>query len=956
MQPVHAPVPSGIHGVLSVLADLADTESGGGRRTRPSAPPATFRWLPLSNLRALANPDAGIPLEIGRRQVVQHLAAIDAIRPGENNLRLGWLWAAGRFPDGDGGTVTAFEPLVTAEVVMRDEAATVTGDLLVSPLIEDHTTRLQLEARVVGALGGGVFAGMGPDAPAAMIHHMPNLRAFAEQAAAAAGLPATRMTSAHSTPAWFAEREDPRIVVGLGIYAAETRPDFSAAGSLRLWHERIGNTWTALHALYLDRGGPPAQPGDDIPSAYRLTVAQHRCVVEARTAPVTVISGAPGTGKTHTIAAIVGDAVAHGRSVLVAAKSPATVQAVSELVAARPGPDPVRFGSVHDRYDLSRRLAAGRPTPIPGAETDRRHAAMAEALERRDELWTDLARALHGLELLGDHARARALRDRLPGLGRPDVSLHEVATLAAETRLQPPAWHQFGRRRRWRRLVELLGTSTPPDRADLYDAIALAIATRGLVDGAGRLDAGLGLDSLLAAQDRLEHLTGEWMDALARDERRLTREVRGARGALATALRSGRATRRAKLAELGRHVTTALPVWVGTLGDIDDLLPMHPALFDLVILDEASSIDQPRAATALLRGQRAVVVGDPQQLRHVSFLPTAAVDAARAAHLPDASPALAAKLDARANSIFDVAASTAPVRQLDEHFRSGPHLFDFVGRELYDGTVALVTATPANADEDLIDVTRLDDARGPDKVVAAEVDAVLDRLAALHAAGADSVGVISPFRAQADAIEQAALDRLRHVGIRELGLRVGTVHAFQGMERDVVIVSLGIGTGDGPAVWRFADDPHLFAVMATRARRRIEWLVSADPPDGSLIGAYLVESDRPPGAATAPVRGTSWTVRLSGALVDAGLSVGAPYRVGRHAVDLCVLDADPALAVETSVHPGGPHDHIRRHLELRQAGWSVATVLEHVWGDRLGEVAVQLRHHALSGTPPVTSR
>lgn len=101
------------------------------------------------------------------------------------------------------------------------------------------------------------------------------------------------------------------------------------------------------------------------------------------------------------------------------------------------------------------------------------------------------------------------------------------------------------------------------------------------------------------------------MDAVARDERRMSFEVRAACAALATALRAGRASRREKLAVLGADSTIALPVWVGTLSDIDDLLPTHPALFDLVILDEASSIDQPHAATALLRGGRAVIVGDP---------------------------------------------------------------------------------------------------------------------------------------------------------------------------------------------------------------------------------------------------------------------------------------------------------------------------------------------------------
>ncbi|MEZ5204399.1 MAG: AAA domain-containing protein [Acidimicrobiales bacterium] len=78
-------------------------------------------------------------------------------------------------------------------------------------------------------------------------------------------------------------------------------------------------------------------------------------------------------------------------------------------------------------------------------------------------------------------------------------------------------------------------------------------------------------------------------------------------------------------------LTAAVPLWIGTLGDIEDLLPARAGSFDLVILDEAAHIDQPSAAPALLRSRRAVVVGDPRQLRHVSFLADAAIDLAMAA-------------------------------------------------------------------------------------------------------------------------------------------------------------------------------------------------------------------------------------------------------------------------------------------------------------------------------------
>ena len=305
-----------------------------------------------------------------------------------------------------------------------------------------------------------------------------------------------------------------------------------------------------------------------------------------------------------------------------------------------------------------------------------------------------------------------------------------------------------------------------------------------------------------------------------------------------------------------------------------------------------------------------MIVGDPNQLRHVSFVSDAAGEEAIGRHAPGASPGLRSKLDVRRNSIFDVAAATTSVIQLDEHFRSTAHLFSFVGRRLYDGRVKVATTTPANDHVDLITVDRRPAQRNKSKVVTAEVTRVLNRVAELHRQGATSVGIVSPFRAQADAIEKQALTRFSRDDIEALGLRVGTVHAFQGMERQIILVSLGIGTTEGPMTWRFADDRHLLAVMATRARGRVEWFVSADPPPGSLIGDYLDEQDRPPIPRRKVDTPPGWTNDVAsmvlGSSAAANVTVAAPYDVGHHALDLCVIDADSPDRFVGGVHASAP--------------------------------------------------
>ena len=264
------------------------------------------------------------------------------------------------------------------------------------------------------------------------------------------------------------------------------------------------------------------------------------------------------------------------------------------------------------------------------------------------------------------------------------------------------------------------------------------------------------------------------------------------------ALRSGRAARRTQLAQLDPSpLIQALPLWVGSLPDIDDLLPAVAGFFDLVVLDEASSIDQLLAAPALLRARRAVVVGDPRQLRHVSFQSDERLAEAIAHHRLTDEPTLVATWtsDGTACSTWP----RAPHRSLtlDEHFRSAPHLVDFVARRLYGGTVKVATRAPSTCDEDCVEVVRLAGTRDRTGVVEAEVTAALAELRSLLAAGVTSVGLMTPFRAQADALERAVLERFTVHELAALDLRVGTVHGFQGNERDVVIVSLAIGPGSG---------------------------------------------------------------------------------------------------------------------------------------------------------------
>ncbi|HEY7070578.1 MAG TPA: DEAD/DEAH box helicase, partial [Acidimicrobiales bacterium] len=526
-----------------------------------------------------------------------------------------------------------------------------------------------------------------------------------------------------------------------------------------------------------------------------------------------------------------------------------------------------------------------------------------------------------------------------PGAFEPSSDLAGLLDLAARATSADGTgwWARWRKRRAMRRLLRMLGAApgTPP--GDLRTALTCAGDRRAKA----RLESTGGTvlvptwAQLGAADAALRLAAGRLVEAQgAAEDRR--RQGRRAIGDLGTALRAGRRQRRRLLRDIdGKGVVTALPLWVGTARDVDDLLPDTPALFDLAILDEASQIDQPSAAGVLLRARRAVVVGDPHQLRHVSFVSDAEVERSLTAH---GLTSWAARLDVRRTSILDLAAGTAPVVWLDEHHRSVPHLIEFSARRFYDGRLHIATRHPANEAADVIEVERPAGGAG-------EVDAALAVIDRLAGSGLTDIAVISPFRDVADAAQAALLARYDLDDVERLGLRVGTVHAFQGGEADHVVLVLGLAADDPPGRRRFVEDPNLFNVMVTRARRSCVVVTTlptpTGPPDG-LVERYLIHAERPPAPPRTGPCPSEWGEALARELHHGGVAVRTGYPVGRWIVDLCAGEGAAAVAVETSVHPDGPAAHMARHRALVAAGWRLLDGYPTIWDHDPTRAALEL--------------
>ncbi len=935
--------------ILSYLAALAP--GGSTRRTAVTSRRSDLAYLGWVDPSLVFHGGTSErPPIVDASERLRSLSALDRLHADEHLLRVGWLWAAGTV---DG--VRHLFPVVSARAELQRQRK----GFRVVALADPELTPGLIEPAVAEVLEdafGSLFTLAGPAEPAtSLAAGYPAARSWLNEYFGAADLPRPRVVPVANDPWKLRDREELLLVLGVGCYLTRDVDAATIRADLTAW-SKLDLTGSAFEAVYL--GSAVADVGrgvGPIESAYPLNDAQREAIGRSRAEQVVVVSGPPGTGKSHLAAALAVDEVARGHSVLMAAQTEQAVDVIADLLGRYPGPRWVRFGRREHRMRVADDLAGGMAVPYSGADVDRLEGRLDDARGRR-------ARVRHRIigKLEAELAFTRGLADReqmatvgwaVPGVAEEGFDVARAERMLARARDDGGPFGSWFRRRAERKLRSRLGVHPDATLDDVDAALALAraeAAVRGGLRGGGT--------TLDAEWEELVRADEAWREELGRviEARRRSRENRRSASArsvsaLASALRAGKTKRRRALQDLrAGGFLDVLPLWVGTLKEIDDTLPKEPAVFDVVIFDEGSQIDQLRAAPALARARRAVVIGDPKQLRHVSFLSDDAMAASADEHGIEAETLRI--LDVRRNSLFDVAVGASSVSALEEHFRSVPHIIGFSDRRFYDGSLKLMTQHPATERLDAIRIRRVAGRRDDEGVNNAEVDAVVQEVAAVMDRGGSSIGVMSPFRAQADALESALVDRFHPDALEAADVRVGTVHAFQGNERDVIVVSLSISAADVSGSLRFIEEPHLFNVMVTRARDEMVVVTSLEAgEEGSgLLADYVRWAAEPPlpSHGAAPARG--WIGSLATELEAFGLPVVASYPVAGYEVDLAVGAGAAAIGVECEVFEADPRQHIERHMDLIRAGWRLADMFQSRWlampeaaAERLAEVVLR---------------
>ncbi|GAA5049138.1 hypothetical protein HNP84_004339 [Thermocatellispora tengchongensis] len=543
---------------------------------------------------------------------------------------------------------------------------------------------------------------------------------------------------------------------------------------------------------------------------------------------LTVATGPPGTGKSQLVANVVATAVANGDSVLVASTNNRAVDEVWQRCDRLVPGSLIRTGSrehqqkeeVPALQDLLKRAG-----PPPGNVTTLRtqlRLLTDDMLARREEL-SEIGRLDRELRQAGERREAHAERLGVPvavvteqlGSDEDVVRWAGRARRAANARL-------FGHWRRTR-LLRRLGLPVP---AGGSDAAATCTALAGFADAECRWRA-----SRRRLRDMPEDIRiTESIDETEERVRELSAQV------LEHAVNSGAHQGRQGILRLLQKQQRRESDWGEVARLLDHLrgwavtslsarrFPPNPALFDLVIIDEASQCSIPHVIPLLFRARRALVIGDVMQLTQISKLPgeyeaSAHRDAGLRADVLEKH-----QMAYRRHSAFHAAEHAAGGSiLLDEHYRCHPDIAAVSNDLFYGGRLAVLTdirSRPMMDKPAIIWVEARGQAQripGSSWVNQAEIDKVVSCVEHLdkHLPTEATIGVVTPFAAQQRELAQL----LSHYGVR---VQVGTVHTFQGSERDAMVFSLVAGTGMEPGTIDWVGlQLNLWNVAITRARSHL---------------------------------------------------------------------------------------------------------------------------------------
>lgn len=622
-------------------------------------------------------------------------------------------------------------------------------------------------------------------------------------------------------------------------------------------------------------------------SVLAFNVEQEQAVTAAMVCPLTVVTGPPGTGKSQVLANAVAAALERNETVLLASKNNHAIDVVADRVRrAHSDAHVMRLGKQALNAEAAAALGdAIRRTPITGPSLQEARAAWSSA---QQELaagpYAALATRSELVQIIDElTSRVSEQIGSLPAgvhpLGADDdldlltVAHHRAVASVLTAAAAPNRW--FWQRRSARRLA-VAAAAHSRTAASLVSSISAPALAR-ILETDGDEEALATIRSIIVASESSAELRERETEfALLPALHEIESQIAGSferrlplagdlfgagwrqRFYASAANRPPLIAYHSKLAaasqaggaavyqarDAAKGAMAALPVWAVTSLAVGGVLPLQGELFDLVIIDEAAQSDIASAIPLLYRARRAMIIGDPNQLSHITSVGHDRDLALARFHELD--PEVHQALGYETTSLYTAAASVSKQEPifLRHHFRSHPQIAEFASTTFYGGALSVDTAPdgflpgPAVRWEHVAGAYE-PGSRGRSAVNPPEVKRVLELLTEQLdelAGTAKTVGIVTPFRAHADHIKDRIAAVMPHVADR---VTVDTAYGFQGDERDVVLFSTVISSTMPTRLQRIAGQPNLVNVGLSRARARL--IVVGDDAACAESGTVLAD-------------------------------------------------------------------------------------------------------------------
>ena len=754
-----------------------------------------------------------------------------------------------------------------------------------------------------------------------------------------------------------------------GIYNAAVSVAAEASGYNATLREELRQLqtredWAITAAAHLLRDGFAQKQGMPSPSGplaapLVCNQSQEETLERLRREPLTIVTGPPGTGKTQLVVNAVANGWLDGARVLVTSTNNAAV----DVAVGRAEKDIcsgllIRTGNrglreqVADRITVAVNQAATHCGNQAAARAQLKRTAsertqLMEKLARLDELDEELLHVVEELEELGP-ALKEAARTLWAGASPPKLPISSHKIERRSRRLLRTWLFRRSRTQRLRRRLDCLETA-PLERLINWARMDQRVA---------RLTA-----QLEHARAERQHLRATVGDPAIRvgevDRKWAEASLCAIRVDTAARIRSGAdrltafSTISANISHLKRAITNSFPYlrgWACTALSASANFPLESGLFDLVIIDEASQCSLAAVLPLAYRAKRLALVGDPYQLNPIvslsdGFLQEIATETGfenddlreRGIHHKDGSAYAAFKFAARPQ---------APVL-LNEHYRCHPHIARWFNKAFYGDELTILT--------DVSDTTQRGraiswydiegEAERPTTgswLNRAEAEETVNQIRRVIESGCQTVGVVTPFAAQAQLIDRLAKEQFGQEFLADIEFVSGTAHRLQGDEREAIVLSSVLSSNMAKSGARWIEkEKNLLNVAVSRARRAL--IVVGHPLVGELesptlasLRVYLRDEVTRRHGAASPSAEFRTDSRAEQLLLDAmqlrDLLPYAKLEVEGYELDFALLEHGIKLNIEVD---GDQHldtrgrqrrQDIARDRVIANLGWTILRV------------------------------